>query len=166
MAILNRDAYESVAIWTFIVPDRVFPEAGVAVPESGFQGLAGDAPSRAVPWNINKNKEIVIEKQYSGLVTGVHDVQTWAHSDRRSLRAFEREGRGSLEGLCCSSPPASEREARMDDPTPRSKKDRETECVFGALVLKREPSLFSVASKFVTRLPQALRGQALESALV
>jgi hypothetical protein len=31
----------------------------------------------------------------------------------------------------------------MDDPTPRSKKGRETECVFGALVPKRGPFLFS-----------------------
>jgi hypothetical protein len=31
----------------------------------------------------------------------------------------------------------------MDDPTPRSKKGRETECVFGALVPKRGPLLFS-----------------------
>ena len=31
----------------------------------------------------------------------------------------------------------------MDDPTPRSKKDRETECVFGALVPKRGPLLLS-----------------------
>jgi len=31
----------------------------------------------------------------------------------------------------------------MDDPTPRSKKGRATECVFGALVPKRGPFLFS-----------------------
>jgi len=31
----------------------------------------------------------------------------------------------------------------MDDPTPRSKKGRATECVFGALVPKRGPLLFS-----------------------
>ena len=34
----------------------------------------------------------------------------------------------------------------MDDPTPRSKKGRETECVFGALVPKRGPLLFSASN--------------------
>src|ERR1700722_1040183 len=43
-------------------------------------------------------------------------------------------------GSGTSFPPASEREARMDDPTPRSRKRRSgTECVFGALVPKRGP---------------------------
>jgi hypothetical protein len=51
------------------------------------------------------------------------------HSDRRLSQVRERGGRGLLKDECRSFPPASEREARMDDPTPRSKKDRETECV-------------------------------------
>ena len=37
----------------------------------------------------------------------------------------------------------------MDDPTPRSKKDRETECVYGALVPKRGPLSFSGSSETV-----------------
>ena len=37
----------------------------------------------------------------------------------------------------------------MDDPTPRSKKDRETECVYGALVPKRGPLSFSGPSESV-----------------
>lgn len=58
-----------------MVPDRVIPEAGVAPPESGFQGIAGDASCVTILQNINKNKEILIGKQSSGLVTGVHGLQ-------------------------------------------------------------------------------------------
>ena len=70
-------------------------------------------------------------------------IQTWTHSDRRLTQVLERGGRGLLQDKCWSFPPASEREARMDDPTPRSKKDRETECVFrGPRSQARAPFLF------------------------
>jgi hypothetical protein len=39
----------------------------------------------------------------------------------------------------------------MDDPTPRSKKDRETECVTGALVPKQEPRFFFALFGFALR---------------
>src|SRR5713101_5689538 len=65
------------------------------------------------------------------------------HSDRRSTLFGERGGRGLFAGWRRSFPPASEREARMDDPTPRPKKGRETECPLGAPVPKQEPHLHS-----------------------
>jgi hypothetical protein len=69
--------------------------------------------------------------------------ESWTHSDRRLSQVREREGRGLLKDECWSFPPASEREARMDDPTPRSKKGRETECVFrGLLFPSKGPHLF------------------------
>jgi hypothetical protein len=71
-------------------------------------------------------------------------IRTWTHSGRRLSRVFERGGRGLLQDLCRSFPPASEREARMDDPTRRSKKDRQTECVFrGSRSQARAPFFFS-----------------------
>jgi hypothetical protein len=51
-------------------------------------------------------------------------IRTWTHSDRRLTQVLERGGRGLLQDECWSFPPASEREARMDDPTPRSRKRR------------------------------------------
>jgi hypothetical protein len=44
----------------FMASDRVIPEAGIAPPESGFQGIAGDASFETILRNINKNKEILI----------------------------------------------------------------------------------------------------------
>lgn len=44
------------------------------------------------------------------------------HFERRSALIGERGGRGLLTGWCRSFPPASEREARMDDPTPGLKR--------------------------------------------
>ena len=64
------------------------------------------------------------------------------HSEKRSTLISERGGRGLLVGWRRSFPPASEREARMDDPTPRLK-SRETECPLGAPVPKQEPRPFS-----------------------
>ena len=69
--------------------------------------------------------------------------KSWTYSDRRLSQVCERGGRGLLKDECWSFPPASEREARMDDPTPRSKKGRETECVFrGPLFPSKGPHLF------------------------
>src|SRR5579863_5836343 len=50
--------------------------------------------------------------------------EPWTHSGRRLSQVRERGGRGLLKDKCWSFPPASEREARMDDPTHRSKKGR------------------------------------------
>src|SRR5579863_2807097 len=61
----------------------------------------------------------------------MQERESWTQSGRRLSQVRERGGRGLLKDECWSFPPASEREARMDDPTPRSKKGRETECVLG-----------------------------------
>ena len=79
---------------------------------------------------------------FATLVVIVHE-ENRGHSERRSTLFGERGGRGLFAGWRRSFPPASEREARMDDPTPRPKKGRETECPFGAPVPKQEPHLYS-----------------------
>jgi hypothetical protein len=115
------------------------PEAGAGIPESVRGAGVARVPVKRSDWNSNKYKEFLWRQESEGLERGVHEEETLAHSERRSSRVFERGGRGLLRDLCRSFPPASEREARMDDPTPRSKKDRETECAFGALVPKQGP---------------------------
>jgi hypothetical protein len=119
------------------------PEVGEHPPEterarrSVRQNVAGRGQ------NVNKHNEVLTaarQKDWHHACTG---RDSWAHSDRRLSQVRERGGRGLLKDECRSFPPASEREARMDDPTPRSKKDRETECAFrGALVPKQEPPFY------------------------
>src|ERR1035437_657766 len=70
-------------------------------------------------------------------------IPTWTHSDKRLSQVLERGGRGLLQDECWSFLPASEMEARMDDPTRRSKKGRQMECVFrGPCSQARAPYLF------------------------
>jgi len=77
------------------------------------------------------------------------------------------EGEGACSRPCAGRPHLPLRgKLGWMTPRPGQKKTGKRNAPLGALVLKREPSLFSAASKFVTRLPQAPRGQALESALV
>ena len=107
------------------------PEAGERSPETGFMSLATRRKLQTLVGTLTK-----VRKSWDGISTqdwpnACNSRKTWTHSDKRLSQVRERGGRGLLKDECWSFPPASEREARMDDPTPRSKKGRETECVLG-----------------------------------
>src|SRR3984957_353835 len=93
---------------------------------------------------VNKNKGCERTEQGRGLARSVHYTKTWTHSDRRLSQVRERGGRGLLKDECWSFPPASEREARMDDPTRRSKKGRQWNASLGGSCSQaRAPVLIS-----------------------
>src|SRR5579863_10722667 len=99
----------------------------------------------------------------------MQERESWTQSGRRLSQVRERGGRGLLKDECWSFPPAAEREARMDDPTPRSKKGRETECVLGGSCSQaRAPIYFDFifGSAFLSdRSPHTQRPHASKSAI-
>jgi len=101
------------------------PEAGGGSPKIGWNSVGSVQQFYDLGRKINKNKGRAQIEQGRGLARSVHYTKTWTHSDRRLSQVRERGGRGLLEDECWSFPPASEREARMDDPTRRSKKGRQ-----------------------------------------
>ncbi len=78
-------------------------------------------------WIINKTKGIQTKSAFDHAIACTR-VALVVNRGRIPINDFtqvcERGGRGLLNDKCWSFPPASEREARMDDPTHRSKKDR------------------------------------------
>ena len=83
------------------------------------------------------------------------------------LHEFSSEGEGACLRTCAgrSHLPLRGKLGWMT-PRPGQKKTGKRNAPLGALVLKRGPFFFPSTVKPVTRLPQAPRGQALESALV
>jgi hypothetical protein len=94
------------------------------------------------------------EKDYVGGNLGLilHISRALGYVPARPKRRSGREGRGSAAELFGSFPPASEREARMDDPMIRSRLGRIRNVAFegsrtqaGALSLFLVPRLFRAA---------------------
>src|SRR5579863_1576450 len=100
------------------------PDVGESTPETGFTARMIKENVKRRILTINKNKEILRRHPKTRMARILHYRNPWTHSDRRLSQVRERGGRGLLKDECWSFPPASEREARMDDPTHRSKKDR------------------------------------------
>jgi hypothetical protein len=100
------------------------PEVGGRSPESGLarsKSAPGASGSARKPTEI---RELCKPQKTVDWQTECNSRYSWTHSDKRLTQVCERGGRGLLNDECWSFPPASEREARMDDPTHRSKKDR------------------------------------------
>ncbi len=125
----------------------MIPEVGGCPPETGFAARKIEASARGASGNPSKLKELCEPRNTPDWHVECNSKDSWTHSGKRLTQVCERGGRGLLNDECWSFPPASEREARMDDPTPRSKKDRETECVFrGLLFPSRSPQSFLSSS--------------------
>ena len=119
------------------------PEVGERSPETGFSTLCERSEnSRGTAGTSTKIRESCDGRWTEDWPTACTIRKSWTHSDRRLSQVCERGGRGLLKDECWSFPPASEREARMDDPTPRSKKGRETECVLGGSCSQARAPIF------------------------
>ena len=121
-----------------------FPRRESVLPKQDFRRLLERENDRSSTGTSTKIRKSCDEKWTKDWPTACIIWNSWTHSDRRLSQVRERGGRGLLKDECWSFPPASEREARMDDPTPRSKKGRETECVLGGSCSQARAPIFFI----------------------
>jgi hypothetical protein len=121
-----------------------FPSRESVLPKQDFPRLRERESDRGSTGTSTKIRESCHEIWTQDWPTACTIWNSWTHSDRRLSQVCERGGRGLLKDECWSFPPASEREARMDDPTPRSKKGRETECVLGGSCSQARAPIFFI----------------------
>ena len=124
MTILTFDGSQIKLVRNFLERKGRFPRWESALPKQDWRHVEAHKNSKSRAGRSTKIRRFcggISTKDWPAACT---IKKSWTHSDRRLSQVCERGGRGLLKDECWSFPPASEREARMDDPTPRSRKRR------------------------------------------